>query len=85
MTPPTVNAYYTPTKNQIVFPAGILQAPFFDQMQQSSINYGAMGVVMGHELTHAFDDQGEFKSRNPLRTIGFLQYAVECSHNTYAF
>lgn len=61
MTPPTVNAYYTPTKNQIVFPAGILQAPFFDQMQQSSINYGAMGVVMGHELTHAFDDQGEYK------------------------
>lgn len=59
MTPPTVNAYYTPTKNQIVFPAGILQAPFFDQMQQSSINYGAMGVVMGHELTHAFDDQGK--------------------------
>jgi predicted metalloendopeptidase len=58
MTPPTVNAYYTPTKNQIVFPAGILQAPFFDQMQQPSINYGAMGVVMGHELTHAFDDQG---------------------------
>ncbi|VVC45563.1 Hypothetical protein CINCED_3A014184 [Cinara cedri] len=58
MTPQTVNAYYTPTKNQIVFPAGILQAPFFDQKQQSSINYGAMGVVMGHELTHAFDDQG---------------------------
>lgn len=63
MTPPTVNAYYTPTKNQIVFPAGILQAPFFDQMQQPSINYGAMGVVMGHELTHAFDDQGISFSR----------------------
>uniref|UniRef100_A0A1B6E866 Endothelin-converting enzyme 1 n=1 Tax=Clastoptera arizonana TaxID=38151 RepID=A0A1B6E866_9HEMI len=58
MTPPTVNAYYTPTRNQIVFPAGILQAPFFDITHQQSLNFGAMGVVMGHELTHAFDDQG---------------------------
>lgn len=58
MTPPTVNAYYTPTRNQIVFPAGILQAPFFDVNHQQSLNFGAMGVVMGHELTHAFDDQG---------------------------
>jgi len=74
MTPPTVNAYYTPTKNQIVFPAGILQAPFFDQMQQSSINYGAMGVVMGHELTHAFDDQGTFKV---LKTFLFTHYYLQ--------
>lgn len=58
MTPPTVNAYYTPTKNQIVFPAGILQRPYYDQSYPKSLNYGAMGVIMGHELTHAFDDQG---------------------------
>lgn len=58
MTPPTVNAYYTPTKNQIVFPAGILQLPFYDINNPRSLNFGAMGVVMGHELTHAFDDQG---------------------------
>jgi endothelin-converting enzyme len=59
MTPPTVNAYYTPTKNQIVFPAGILQAPFYDIEHPLSLNFGGMGVVMGHELTHAFDDQGK--------------------------
>lgn len=58
MTPPTVNAYYTPTKNQIVFPAGILQLPFYDLTNPKSLNFGGMGVVMGHELTHAFDDQG---------------------------
>lgn len=58
MTPPTANAYYTPTKNQIVFPAGILQRPFYDQSYPKSLNFGAMGVIMGHELSHAFDDQG---------------------------
>ena len=58
MTPPAVNAYYTPTKNQIVFPAGILQSPFFNMEYPASLNYGAMGVVMGHELSHAFDNQG---------------------------
>lgn len=58
MYPPIVNAYYTPTKNQIVFPAGILQAPFYDVNYPKSLNFGAMGVVMGHELIHAFDDQG---------------------------
>lgn len=57
MTPSMANAYYTPTKNQIVFPAGILQRPFYDQSYPKSLNYGAMGVIMGHELSHAFDDQ----------------------------
>lgn len=59
MTPSTVNAYYTPTKNQIVFPAGILRSPFYDVNHSASLNYGSMGVVMGHELTHAFDDLGK--------------------------
>lgn len=58
MPPSTVNAYYTPTKNQMVFPAGILQSPFYDSSFPPSLNYGGMGVVMGHELTHGFDDQG---------------------------
>lgn len=58
MTPPTVNAYYSPSKNEIVFPAGILQAPFYDKDYPKSLNFGGMGVVMGHELTHGFDDQG---------------------------
>lgn len=58
MTPSVVNAYYTPTKNQMVFPAGILQSPFYDPSYPPSLNYGGMGVVMGHELTHGFDDQG---------------------------
>lgn len=58
MSPPTVNAYYTPTKNQVVFPAGILQMPFFDFSNPKSLNYGGIGVVVGHEITHAFDDQG---------------------------
>lgn len=60
MTPTMVNAYYSPNTNRIVFPAGILQAPFYDQDQQLALNYGAIGVVMGHELTHAFDDQGRY-------------------------
>lgn len=58
MPPATINAYYSPTKNQMVFPAGILQAPFYDSKFPRSLNYGGMGVVMGHELVHAFDDQG---------------------------
>ncbi|HEY8057061.1 MAG TPA: M13 family metallopeptidase, partial [Terriglobales bacterium] len=58
MTPPTVNAYYTPIWNQIVFPAGILQPPFFSATRDDAVNYGAVGLVMGHELTHGFDDQG---------------------------
>lgn len=58
MTPPTVNAYYNPTFNEIVFPAGILQPPFFDANADDAINYGAIGAVIGHEMTHGFDDQG---------------------------
>ncbi|HEX6748160.1 MAG TPA: M13 family metallopeptidase [Longimicrobium sp.] len=58
MTPPTVNAYYNPSLNEIVFPAGILQPPFFDPAADDATNYGAMGAVIGHEATHGFDDQG---------------------------
>lgn len=58
MTPQTVNAYYNPTTNEICFPAGILQYPFFDAEADDAFNYGAIGVVIGHEMTHGFDDQG---------------------------
>ena len=58
MTPQTVNAYYNPSSNEICFPAGILQPPFFDMSADDAFNYGAIGVVIGHEMTHGFDDQG---------------------------
>jgi putative endopeptidase len=58
MTPPTVNAYYNPQNNEIVFPAGILQPPYFDPSADDALNYGGMGSVIGHEMTHGFDDQG---------------------------
>jgi putative endopeptidase len=58
MTAPTVNAYYNPPFNEIVFPAGILQIPFFDMHADDAVNYGAIGLVIGHEMTHGFDDQG---------------------------
>ena len=58
MTPPTVNAYYNPSQNNINFPAGILQPPFYNPRADDGVNYGAIGVVVGHELTHGFDDQG---------------------------
>ena len=58
MTPQTVNAYYNPSSNEICFPAGILQYPFFDMNADDAFNYGAIGVVIGHEMTHGFDDQG---------------------------
>ncbi|XP_015268057.1 PREDICTED: endothelin-converting enzyme 1 [Gekko japonicus] len=69
MTPPTVNAYYSPTKNEIVFPAGILQAPFYTKSSPRALNFGGIGVVVGHELTHAFDDQGrEYDKDGNLRS-----------------
>jgi endothelin-converting enzyme/putative endopeptidase len=58
MTPPTSNAYYNPSLNEIVFPAGILQPPAFDMNAVDAVNYGAIGVVIGHEISHGFDDQG---------------------------
>lgn len=64
MTPQTVNAYYNPTTNEICFPAGILQPPFFDQNADDAVNYGAIGVVIGHEMTHGFDDQGRNYDKN---------------------
>jgi putative endopeptidase len=68
MSPPTVNAYYNPSWNEIVFPAGILLPPFFDPNADDAVNYGAMGAVIGHEMTHGFDDQGrQFDSKGNLR------------------
>jgi putative endopeptidase len=58
MTPPTINAYYSPVNNEIVFPAAILQFPFFDFGADDAVNYGGIGAVIGHEMTHGFDDQG---------------------------
>lgn len=91
MTPSTVNAYYTPTKNQIVFPAAILQAPFYDKDYPRSLNYGAMGVVMGHELTHGFDDQGrEYDKTGVLRpwwnesSVAEFKLRAQCMMDQYS-
>ncbi len=68
MTPPTINAYYNPSNNEIVFPAGILQFPFFDFDADDAVNYGGIGAVIGHEMTHGFDDQGrQFAADGNLR------------------
>jgi putative endopeptidase len=68
MTPPTVNAYYNPSMNEIVFPAGILQPPFYDANRDDAMNYGGIGVVIGHEMTHGFDDQGaKFDAQGNLK------------------
>ena len=68
MSPPTVNAYYDPSMNEIVFPAGILQPPFFNPADDDAVNYGGMGAVIGHEMTHGFDDQGrQFDAKGNLK------------------
>ena len=68
MTPPTVNAYYNPNMNEIVFPAGILQPPFFNANADDAINYGGIGAVIAHEISHGFDDQGrQFDAQGNLR------------------
>ncbi|XP_063798125.1 endothelin-converting enzyme 1 isoform X2 [Pseudophryne corroboree] len=91
MTPPTVNAYYSPTKNEIVFPAGILQAPFYTSSLPTALNFGGIGVVMGHELTHAFDDQGrEYDKDGNLRpwwknsSIEAFKKQTECITEQYS-
>jgi endothelin-converting enzyme/putative endopeptidase len=68
MTPPTVNAYYDPSMNEMVFPAGILQPPFYANTAAAAVNFGGIGMVMGHELTHGFDDEGrQFDAKGDLR------------------
>ncbi|XP_066494010.1 endothelin-converting enzyme 1 isoform X2 [Tiliqua scincoides] len=91
MTPPTVNAYYSPTKNEIVFPAGILQAPFYTHSSPRALNFGGIGVVMGHELTHAFDDQGrEYDKDGNLRSwwnnvsVEAFKQQTECMVEQYS-
>jgi predicted metalloendopeptidase len=78
MTPPTVNAYYNPNMNEIVFPAGILQPPFFYANADDAVNYGGIGAVIGHEMTHGFDDQGrQFDAAGNLRDWWSKQSADE--------
>ncbi|KAM6979972.1 endothelin-converting enzyme 1 [Aplochiton taeniatus] len=91
MTPPTVNAYYNPTKNEMVLPAGILQAPFYSRTWPKALNYGGIGVVMGHELTHAFDDQGrEYDKDGNLRSwwknssVEAFKKQTECMTEQYS-
>ena len=78
MTPPTVNAYYSSSRNEIVFPAGILQPPFFDKRADDAVNFGGIGMVIGHELTHGFDDQGrKFDPEGNLRDWWTAQDGTE--------
>jgi predicted metalloendopeptidase len=95
LTPPEVNAYYEAQLNEIVFPAGILQPPFFDGQADDAVNYGAIGAVIGHEMTHGFDDQGrKFDAQGNLRDWWTAQDAknyeerskcVETQYASYAF
>ncbi|WP_080239605.1 M13 family metallopeptidase [Spirosoma rigui] len=83
MTPPTVNAYANPTNNEIVFPAGILQFPFFDKDADNAINYGGIAMVIGHEMTHLFDDQGrQYDANGNLRDWWTKQDAERFSAKT---
>ena len=91
MPPHMVNAYYNPLNNEMVFPAGILQPPFFDAGYPTAINYGGIGMVMGHELTHGFDDQGrKFDGDGRMETwwgdeaIGRFEEAAQCVVDQYA-
>jgi putative endopeptidase len=86
MTPPTVNAYYSPLHNSINFPAGILQPPFFDNRMDAAVNYGAIGSGMGHELTHGFDDQGrQFDAQGNLRNWWTPEDAAEFEKRAECF
>jgi endothelin-converting enzyme/putative endopeptidase len=83
MTPPSVNAYYEPTMNEMVFPAGILQVPFYGKSQTPALNFGAIGLVVGHELTHAFDDEGrQFDAEGNLRDWWTPAVAAEFEKRT---
>jgi putative endopeptidase len=91
MTPPTVNAYYRAPMNDINFPAGILQPPFYGKLMDDAVNYGAIGVVIGHELTHGFDDQGrKYDAEGNLRDWWTAEDAKEferrfdCTANEYS-
>ena len=91
MTPPTVNAYYRPPMNDINFPAGILQPPFYGKLMDDAVNYGAIGVVIGHELTHGFDDQGrKYDAEGNLRDWWTAEDAkefeqrVDCTAKEYS-
>jgi putative endopeptidase len=85
ITTPTINAYYNPNFNEIVFPAGILQAPFFDPLADDAVNYGGIGMVIGHEMTHGFDDQGAQYDKDgnlknwwgPGDSVKFVSYTKE--------
>ena len=90
-TPATVNAFYNPLGNEMSFPAGILQPPFFDRTFPQAMNYGAIGAVMGHELTHGFDDQGrKFDAEGQLRewwepeVIGRFDERAQCVADYYS-
>lgn len=83
MTPQTVNAYFNPTQNEIVFPAGILQPPFFDLTLDDAVNYGAIGSVIGHEITHGYDDQGrKYDAEGNLRDWWTANDAAEFAKRT---
>ncbi|HBY85306.1 MAG TPA: peptidase M13, partial [Colwellia sp.] len=85
MTPQTVNAYYNPTVNEIVFPAAILQAPFFNMKADDAVNYGGIGAVIGHEMGHGFDDQGsKYDAEGNLRNWWTEQDLVEFANRTKA-
>src|SRR5436305_3657856 len=85
MTPPTVNAYYDPHMNEFVFPAGILQPPFFYANADDAVNYGGIGAVIGHEMTHGFDDQGrQFDAAGNLRDWWTPQSAAKFKERSQA-